>query len=893
MTSSLAAIAILLSTAIISPSCHVVVAFSTPAKTSSRIMHAAVPSSSLLMAKGGTANNNKGKKRRFLQQAHPLPPPTKSSPVRSKTSTTTSSGNIGSLTGSSNRNSGAYNNNDETANNKSSSTKRGGRVAPPLQTNKSIEELETILEKRWGTATASSSSSSGKKKGGDDADFVLSFGDADDFEETMPRKSSKFKDNGVSTNNLKGAAVFRSSNRVLDPWAKEDGIYDSPPADAKSERSPVDSGEESKQQKRRRGEEINDTPSKKKRYNRQEAMLNRVRSNQERLQSKRPDREKFQREGSDDYYNVPIDVSRDYYDVDDEGYEGRRSLVAPRPAGGKGSHSKSSSSSSSSSSSLASGIFSDRSSSNEARGGNRQKQRDGRSSIRDMANDESKNRSNKRKKEPRSKPLLDENGKEMYLTLEQAEKIIEGILRSSSPSDNSINNEDDVEGAGGNEWQDIGITNPLLLSNLQSSTMSCPTPLAVQDKACPPIVSGNDVLISTHTGSGKTLAFLAPIAQTLLMNQDGGATSSSSNMAYPKAIVVAPGRELASQIVSVAQTLFEGTGLSVSLAIGGTPYSRNVERLRKRKPDLVVGTPGRIAELIIGRPGDKSGKLKISALQAIVLDEFDALLQYDAHKEPTVAIMQALDRQHSKGGSLQRVLCSATASDMMENEEGKKGISTTNIEDYLRPGYAHASVDESDLLVTSGSSSSDSNTQSTKSSSAIRVSRTTIHGQLHVPHKRLALEAVRKILNTDPMPQQALIFVDSPRRVDVVIDKLAKMDIIAAPLHGGATTNKNDRAQVSKALREGYVGIVVATEMAARGIDAPYLTHVINLDLPTDASHYAHRAGRCGRGGRPGVAVSITCDVRERGVPKRFAEELGIVMHNVEARDAKLRIVEG
>ena len=201
--------------------------------------------------------------------------------------------------------------------------------------------------------------------------------------------------------------------------------------------------------------------------------------------------------------------------------------------------------------------------------------------------------------------------------------------------------------------------------------------------------------------------------------------------------------------------------------------------------------------------------------------------------------------------------------------------------------YAHASVDDDDLLVTSGVE------QSNKSSTSARVSRTTIHGTLHVPHQRLALEAVRKILNTEPTPQQALIFVDSPRRVDIVIEKLAKMDIIAAPLHGGAGSGKGDRAQVNKALREGYVGLVVATEMAARGIDAPYLTHVINLDLPTDASHYAHRAGRCGRGGRPGVAVSITCDPREKNVPKRFADELGITMFNVEAREGKLRIVEG
>ena len=118
------------------------------------------------------------------------------------------------------------------------------------------------------------------------------------------------------------------------------------------------------------------------------------------------------------------------------------------------------------------------------------------------------------------------------------------------------------------------------------------------------------------------------------------------------------------------------------------------------------------------------------------------------------------------------------------------------------------------------------------------------------------------------------------------------MDIIAAPLHGGASSGKGDRAQVNKALREGYVGIVVATEMAARGIDAPYLTHVINLDLPTDASHYAHRAGRCGRGGRPGVVINLTTSPRERNVPKRFAKSLGVDIHTVEPRAGKLVLLD-
>ena len=383
------------------------------------------------------------------------------------------------------------------------------------------------------------------------------------------------------------------------------------------------------------------------------------------------------------------------------------------------------------------------------------------------------------------------------------------LASSSSSSSDDDDDDDDINDENNNNiiqqqtttteiistsWEDIGITDSTLLTNLNE--MICPTPLNVQDKSCPSIVSGNDVLISTHTGSGKTLAFLVPIAQRLLMiassasaqgnnsneknTPPGGASGSGGT--YPKAIIVAPGRELSSQIVSVAQSLFVNTGLTVSLAIGGTPYSRNVDTLRKKKPTVVVGTPGRIAELIIGRPGDKGGKLKLSGLVTVVLDEFDALLQYDSHKEPTVAIMNAMKRQH--GSTLQRILCSATATDMigqktMQEEGAKKNGDkswTTNIEDYLRQGYAHASVDDNDLLVTSGvhhTSTTDTiNKKGIIGGTTARVSRTTIHGTLHVPHQRLALEAVRKILNTDPIPQQALIFVDSPRRVDIVIEKV-------------------------------------------------------------------------------------------------------------------------
>lgn len=296
---------------------------------------------------------------------------------------------------------------------------------------------------------------------------------------------------------------------------------------------------------------------------------------------------------------------------------------------------------------------------------------------------------------------------------------------------------------------------------------------------------------------------------------------------------------------------------------------------------------------------DRSGRLKVPNLQSLVLDEFDALLEYKPHRDPTAAIVSTLKRRHRD--AMQSILCSATATDMLESSK---------LENFLRPGFAQAMADSDDVLVTS--------TDGVKNSP--RVSRTILHGVVHVPHRRFALETLRRILHTDPLPQQILIFVENARKVNIVVEKVCQlfragsslpfhqlfsntlgvlvclqleaMGIVAAPLSGGFKSEKMDRAEVSKAFREGYVGIVVATELAARGLDAPYLTHVINMDLPTDASHYAHRAGRCGRGGRPGVVINFTTSPKERNVPQRFADQLGIEMYAAEARAGKLQLVD-
>lgn len=148
----------------------------------------------------------------------------------------------------------------------------------------------------------------------------------------------------------------------------------------------------------------------------------------------------------------------------------------------------------------------------------------------------------------------------------------------------------------------------------------------------------------------------------------------------------------------------------------------------------------------------RSGRLKVNDLRAMVLDEFDALLEYKPHRDPTKAIISALKKRH--GDSLQTILCSATASDM---------IGSKKLDNFLRPGFAQAMADRNDRFITdAGDDAAD----------ATRVSSTAIHGVIHVPHRRLALETLRSILYTEPTPQQVLIFADNARRVDIVIEKV-------------------------------------------------------------------------------------------------------------------------
>lgn len=140
-------------------------------------------------------------------------------------------------------------------------------------------------------------------------------------------------------------------------------------------------------------------------------------------------------------------------------------------------------------------------------------------------------------------------------------------------------------------------------------------------------------------------------------------------------------------------------------------------------------------------------------------------------------------------------------------------------------------------------------------------------------------------LSSSPLSHSALIFVNDPYRVEIITEQLLEMGLVAAPLHGDST--KDDRKEILSRLRDGRLRLVVCTELAARGLDIPNLSHVINFELPTDASHYVHRAGRCGRAAKKGLVVNFA-NPDTKFVVRRFGKQLGVKVRDCEIRDGQV-----
>jgi ATP-dependent RNA helicase DeaD len=319
----------------------------------------------------------------------------------------------------------------------------------------------------------------------------------------------------------------------------------------------------------------------------------------------------------------------------------------------------------------------------------------------------------------------------------------------------------------------------------------------VQLAAMPRITERDDVVIQSYTGTGKTLAFLLPLLEMVDEEAD-----------YIQAIVVAPTRELAMQIHRECERVAAKTSIRCMPLIGGANPARQVDKIRLRVPHVIIGTPGRLAEL------EDNRVLRLRKVEIVVVDEVDQCMQ-DGFREHLEFVINACKRDR------QLVFASATG----DNEAVRS--------------YAQTWMTDPVLLRITGKR---------------KVPSNITHWCTIVP-ARLRIDILRKLMTVKDAPKAAICFVDDPRRVDIVCERLFQMKLSAGALRGNA--HKLERAEVLRLFRKGAVPLLVTTEVAARGLDVPEVSHVFNLDLPTDADHYIHRAGRCGRAGKPGTVVSI------------------------------------
>jgi ATP-dependent RNA helicase DeaD len=328
-----------------------------------------------------------------------------------------------------------------------------------------------------------------------------------------------------------------------------------------------------------------------------------------------------------------------------------------------------------------------------------------------------------------------------------------------------------------------------------------PTP--IQAEAIPVLLAGHDLIGQAATGTGKTAAFALPILQRLAESKDAGHRSDS-----PAALILTPTRELAMQVSEAIHTYGRGIGVRVLPIYGGQPIGRQLHAL-KRGVDVVVATPGRALDHIGRRT------LRLDQIDVVVLDEADEMLDM-GFADDLEAILSELPDER------QTLLFSATMPPRIQS-------------------IAHAHLNEP-VVIQIARPQADPGELPKVRQLAYMVNRN---------HKSAALG---RILDMEA-PDAALVFCRTRVEVDRLAETLNGRGYRAEVLHGGMSQEQRDRA-LGK-LKNGISDLLIATDVAARGLDISQLTHVVNFDVPSAPEAYVHRIGRVGRAGRAGVAITL------------------------------------
>lgn len=368
-----------------------------------------------------------------------------------------------------------------------------------------------------------------------------------------------------------------------------------------------------------------------------------------------------------------------------------------------------------------------------------------------------------------------------------------------------------------------------ILKAIEESGFTLPTP--IQQQAIPLILEGRDLLGSAQTGTGKTAAFLLPILQKISQNKPGKG---------PLVLILVPTRELAMQVASEANKYSKHLQKVKTVCIyGGAPYPIQNREL-SRPYEILVATPGRLIDHM------EKGRIPFNRLECLILDEADRMLDM-GFIGPVEKIAQATP------SSRQTLLFSATL----------KGP-VLNLAKRLLKNPVEITVD-------------------------VEVANhENIEQRLHqvddLHHKYNLLEH----LLADQTMNQAIVFTSTKRQADILVERLADSGHKTDALHGDM--NQRQRTRTLSRLRKNEIKILVATDVAARGIDVHSISHVINFDIPQSAEDYVHRIGRTGRAGSSGIALSFAA-AKDMHLVRQIEQFTGhkLASHTIPGLEPKLK----
>lgn len=353
--------------------------------------------------------------------------------------------------------------------------------------------------------------------------------------------------------------------------------------------------------------------------------------------------------------------------------------------------------------------------------------------------------------------------------------------------------------------------NPQVLSALKASNFSHCTP--IQALALPPLLEGLDIAGQAQTGTGKTMAFLVATFHYLLSNSQDNSTAQAG----PRAIIMAPTRELAVQIYNDAEHLSKHTGLSLGLIYGGEGYESQRETLQEGV-DIIIGTTGRILDYY------KQQVFSLNNIQVAVLDEADRMFDLGFIKD-----IRFLFKRMPPASERLSMLFSATLSYRVQELAYEHMNNPTHVQ--VEP----------------------------ETKTAKRVSE-----ELFYPSDDDKMKLLLTLMEEE-WPERAIVFANTKHACEKVNDWLEADNHRVGLLSGDVPQKK--RMSILDDFTKGKVDILVATDVAARGLHVDEVSHVFNYDLPDDAEDYVHRIGRTGRAGRSGHAISFACEKYALNLP--------------------------